>query len=169
MFLHTNMETTKSRKCDRANANTSMAAGSSSNDFGGHDDDRSMALALALQAEDDEALAKTLMLEEEEREREHRQRQAGQQQQQQQQQQRGPLPGERLAGAAHKSIQHLGKATCKKIEAHFLKKQQTLTLAELLRIFRSERREEMLTLVDPGQRQRIEAELVAASLDFPPG
>ena len=169
MFLHTNMETTKSRKCDRANANTSMAAGSSSNDFGGHDDDRSMALALALQAEDDEALARTLMLEEEEREREHRQRQAGQQQQQQQQQQRGPLPGERLAGAAHKSIQHLGKSTCKKIEAHFLKKQQTLTLAELLRIFRSERREEMLTLVDPGQRQRIEAELVAASLDFPPG
>ena len=168
MFLHTNMETTKSRKCDRANANTSMAAGSSSNDFGGHDDDRSMALALALQAEDDEALARTLMLEEEEREREHRQRQAGQQQQQQQQQ-RGPLPGERLAGAAHKSIQHLGKSTCKKIEAHFLKKQQTLTLAELLRIFRSERREEMLTLVDPGQRQRIEAELVAASLDFPPG
>ena len=169
MFLHTNMETTKSRKCDRANANTSMAAGSSSNDFGGHDDDRSMALALALQAEDDEALARTLMLAEEEREREHRQRQAGQQQQQQQQQQRGPLPGERLAGAAHKSIQHLGKATCKKLEAHFLKKQQTLTLAELLRIFRSERREEMLTLVDPGQRQRIEAELVAASLDFPPG
>ena len=149
-----------------------MAAGSSSNDFGGHDhaDDRSLALALALQAEDDEALARTLMLEEEEREREHRQRQAGQQQQQQQQQQqRGPLPGERLDGAAHKSIQHLGKATCKKLEAHFLKKQQTLTLAELLRIFRSERREEMLTLVDPGQRQRIEAELVAASLDFPPG
>ena len=168
MFLHTNMDN-KVPKCDRANANTSMAAGSSSNDFGGHDDDRSMALALALQAEDDEALARTLMLEEEEREREHRQRQAGQQQQQQQQQQRGPLPGERLAGAAHKSIQHLGKATCKKIEAHFLKKQQTLTLAELLRIFRSERREEMLTLVDPGQRQRIEAELVAASLDFPPG
>ena len=36
-----------------------------------------------------------------------------------------------------------------------------------MKIFRSEQREEMLMLVDPGQRQRIEAELVAASLDFP--
>ena len=139
-----------------------MAAGPSSNDVGNHDP--SLALALALQAEDDEALARTLMAEEEERERQHRERQAAQPTHQQQ---RGPLPGERLSMAAHKSIQHLGKATCKKLEAHFLKKQQTLTLEELLKIFRSERREEMLMLVDPGQRQRIEAELVAATLDFP--
>ena len=79
----------------------------------------------------------------------------------------GPLPGERLAGAAHKSIQHLGKATCKKLEAHFLTSRQTLTLAELLRLYRGPRRDELMSYIDSGQRERVTAELIAADLDFP--
>ena len=79
----------------------------------------------------------------------------------------GPLPGERLASAAHKSCQHMGRNTAKKIEARFCKGGQTLTLATLLMLFRSDQREEVLMLVDSGQRQRVEAELVALTLDFP--
>ena len=70
--------------------------------------DPSLALALALQAEDDEALARKLMAEDEANERQRRQRQETQPAQQEQ---HGPLPGERLKSAAHKSITHLGKAT----------------------------------------------------------
>ena len=140
-----------------------MAASSSNTE----DDDPSLALALALQAEDDAALARNLMHEEEE----NRRRQRQQQQTVQSTSAAaatGPLPGERLAGAAHKSISHLGKNTCKKLAAHFLKGgQTTLSLAELLRLFRGPQREELLMLCDAGQRQRIEAELVAADLDFP--
>lgn len=131
-------------------------------------DDPSLALALALQSADDAELARQMMADEEERERQHRRgQQVAAPATASQQQHHGPLPGERLAAAAHKSIQHLGKNTCKKLESHFLKNKQTMTLAELLKIFRSARREEMLMLVDAGQRQRIEAELVAADLDFP--
>ena len=80
----------------------------------------------------------------------------------------GPLPGERLAGPAHKSVHHLGKGTASKLQKHFLKAQGgPLTLAELLRIFRWPKREELLGLIDAGQRQRVEAELVALALDFP--
>ena len=78
---------------------------------------------------------------------------------------RGRLPGEVLAGTAHKAIQHLGKGTAKKLEAHF--KRQPLTLRETLELFNGPRREELLMLIDAGQRQRVEAELVALSLDFP--
>ena len=156
-------------------------AGSSSDPIGlRHDDedDPSIALALALQAEEDERMAMELLQEEEAASRQQPPRTSsssstarGQQQQQQQYQQvassTGRLPGERLAGAAHKTVQHLGRGTAKKIESHFLKGQAILTLAELLRIFRGDRREEMLMLIDAGQRSRVEAELVALTLDFP--
>ena len=137
-----------------------MAASSS------EDLDPSLALALALQAEDDAAIARNLMHEEEESLRRRQQQSvppqpAGAAAD-------GPLPGERLAGAAHKTINHLGKNTCKKLALHFRKGgQTTLTLAELLRLFRGPQRDELLMLCDAGQRQRIEAELVAADLDFP--
>ena len=67
---------------------------------------------------------------------------------------------------AHKACQHLGRNTCKKIESHFLKSNQSLTLAALLQLFSSAKREELLMMVDAGQRQRVEAELVALALDF---
>ena len=61
----------------------------------------------------------------------------------------------------------MGRNTAKKIEARFCKGGQTLTLATLLMLFRSDQREEVLMLVDSGQRQRVEAELIALTLDFP--
>ena len=73
-----------------------------------------------------------------------------------------------LTSAAHKSVQHLGKGTAKRIEEKYLKKQQLLTLQELLRLFNGPQREELLMMVDAGQRERVEAELVALALDFPP-
>ena len=77
----------------------------------------------------------------------------------------GRLPGELLNGRASKAVQHLGKGTVKKLEAHF--KKQPMSLRELLAIFHGPRREEMLMLIDAGQRARVEAELVALALDFP--
>ena len=148
-------------------------AGSSCDSVPREEEDPSLALALALQAEEDERLALELMREDEVAARpkqpQQPQQPAGQhlQQQQQQPHQPGRLPGEILAGAAHKAVQHLGRGTAKKLEAHFLKGQMALSLAELLRIFRGDRREELLMLIDAGQRSRVEAELVALSLDFP--
>ena len=78
----------------------------------------------------------------------------------------GRLPGEILAGPAHKAVQHLGRGTCKKLEGHF-KCKEAMSLRELLRLFGGPKREELLMLIDAGQRQRVEAELVALSLDFP--
>ena len=63
-------------------------------------------------------------------------------------------------------MQHLGRGTCKKIEAH-LHRKEALSLRALLQLFNSERRDEVLMLVDIGQRVRVEAELCALSLDFP--
>ena len=72
------------------------------------------------------------------------------------------LPGELLGGPAHKAVQHLGRGTAKKLEAHF---KTSLSLRELLRLFHGARREELLMLIDAGQRDRVEAELVALALD----
>ena len=72
------------------------------------------------------------------------------------------LPGELLNDRASKAVQHLGKGTVKKLEAHF---KTSLSLRELLRLFHGARREELLMLIDAGQRDRVEAELVALALD----
>jgi hypothetical protein len=118
-----------------------------------------LALARQLQEEEDAALA--LALQQDDRASKPSSSAAGALQPS------GRLPGERLAGPAHSSVHHLGRGTASKLQTHFLKAQQPLTLAELLRIFRGTRREELLGLIDAGQRQRVEAELVALDLDFP--
>ena len=151
----------------RAQEHPNGMAGSSSDPIGGgvrhhESDDPSLALALRLQEEEDAALALSLQ---------EADLSAAASPQPQPAMvatpDRGRLPGELLVGPAHKAVQHLGRGTAKKIEVHM--KQQPLTLRDLLRLFNGPRREELLGLVDAGQRQRVEAELVALSLDFPAG
>ena len=139
-------------------------AGSSTDPVGGSahhpEDDPSLALALRLQEEDDAALA--LSLQEAEHASPPPPRPAPR-----------PVPAASapapraplLTTPAHKVVQHLGRGTCKKIQEHF--KCSSLSLRDVLQIFNSARREEMLMLVDSGQRQRVEAELIAMAIDFP--
>lgn len=79
---------------------------------------------------------------------------------------RGKLPGELLAGPAYKAVAHLGRGTAKRMEAHFNLRGQ-LSLDALLDLYAGPRRSDCLSLVDAGQRQRVEAELIALTLDFP--
>ena len=122
------------------------------------DEEASLALARQLQEEDDAAMAAQLTADEE------RSMVVAQQLPRDRPQAAARAPPH-LASPAHKVCQHLGRQTCKKIAAHFVN-QTTLTLEDLLRIFRSKRREELLMMVDAGQRERVEAEIVALDLDF---
>jgi hypothetical protein len=135
-------------------------AGSSSQPFydDGEPDDPSLALALRLQQEEDEALALALQEEEAAVPPPSARRPPPSPQQR--------APGVVLDAPAHKAVQHLGRGTCKKLETHF-KLKGGLTLRELLRLFAGDRREEMMMLIDAGQRQRVEAELVAQAIDHP--
>ena len=139
-----------------------MAASSSSDVLPYTDDDASIRLAMALQAEADEELVREMMMEQEQP-----RPTAAPHDGPTALPRNGPLPGEKLRGPAHSAIQHLGRKTAKKLEAHFMKSGKQLTLAELLRLFRGPQWEEVLMLIDPGQRERIEAELVSADLDYP--
>ena len=125
-------------------------------------DELSLALARQLQEEDDAVMAAQLIADDA--------RSATAAKQQHSQPLMTTLSAGRaphLASPAHKVCQHLGRQTCKKISEHFLKQNTPMTLGELLRIFRSSKqREALLMLVDAGQRERVEAELVALDLDF---
>ena len=144
-------------------------AGSSTDAIGGpiyYDDDDddpdllSLRLARQLQADDDAAFAAQLMQEEEDAAAE-----VSHAQQSSARAATGPLPGEQLAGAAHKSVKHLGKNTCKAIAKKF-STPSPLSLRHLLQISTSTRREEMLAMVDAGQRERVAAELIALAIDL---
>ena len=137
-------------------------AGSSSDPLPFMLDELSLALARQLQEEDDAVMAAQLIADDA--------RSATAAKQQHGQPLMTTLSAGRaphLASPAHKVCQHLGRQTCKKISEHFLKQNTPMTLGELLGIFRSSKqRETLLMMVDAGQRERVEAELVALDFDF---
>ena len=139
-----------------------MAASSSTDPFPGADDDPSIALARALQLEEDAALAAALAAEDS----------------------RpvahaaggtssaavvaGALPAaDRLSSPAYKQVQHLGRGTAKRIADILGLK--SLTLRGLLLAVDGPRAAEIMACIDAGQRDRVQATLVALRLDLLPG
>ena len=139
-------------------------AGSSSDPLGTEvhhpEDDPSLALAIALQQDEDAALALALQ----EEEAAPRAAAASAASATAASSSSAGRPGVTLAWPAHRAVQHLGRGTCKKIAA--LNRTETLSLRGLLKLFNGPRQHEVLMLVDSGQRQRVEAELVALAHDF---
>ena len=139
-------------------------AGSSSDPLPFMLDELSLALARQLQEEDDAVMAAQLIADDA-RSATAAKEQRGQPSSLTSTPSAGRAP--HLASPAHKVCQHLGRQTCKKISEHFLKQNTPMTLGELLGIFRSSKqRETLLMMVDAGQRERVEAELVALDFDF---
>ena len=146
-----------------------MAASSSTDPLDGprgaifdDDDDPSAALARALQLEEDAAMAAALAAEDARPAAPHT---TG----------AGPanivagaMPAaDRLSAPAYKQVQHLGRGTAKRMAE--LLNLPSLTLRDLLRAADGPRAAEILQCVDAGQRDRVQASLVALRMDLLPG
>ena len=70
-----------------------------------------------------------------------------------------------LGSPSHKAITCLGRNTALKINARF---GIGPTLRELLKLVEGPRRAEVLALIDPGSRDRVDAELTALRIDLLP-
>ena len=77
----------------------------------------------------------------------------------------GALPVERLASAAHKQVTHLGRNTAKKIQTKFSIGPST---RDFLQLVNGPKHTEVLAMIDVGQRSRVEAEIVALTVDLLP-
>ena len=144
-----------------------MAASSSTDPLDGprgaifdDDDDPSVALARALQLEEDAAMAAALAAEDA---RPAAPRAAGAAKIV-----AGAMPAaDRLSAPAYKQVQHLGRGTAKRMAE--LLQLPSLTLRDLLRAADGPRAAEILQCIDAGQRDRVQASLVALRMDLLPG
>ena len=146
-----------------------MAASSSTDPLDGprgaifdDDDDPSVALARALQLEEDAATAAALAAEDA-RPAAPRAAGAGSAKIV-----AGAMPAaDRLSSPAYKQVQHLGRGTAKRMAE--LLNLPSLTLRDLLRAADGPRAAEILQCIDAGQRDRVQASLVALRMDLLPG
>ena len=145
-----------------------MAASSSTDPLDGprgahfdDDNDPSVALARALQLEEDAALAAALAAEDS-RPVAHAGGASSAAVV------AGALPAaDRLSSPAYKQVQHLGRGTAKRIADILGLK--SLTLRDLLLAVDGPKAAEIMACIDAGQRDRVQATLVALRLDLLPG
>ena len=147
-----------------------MAASSSTDPLDGprgaifdDDDDPSVALARALQLEEDAAMAAALAAEDARPAAVPHTAGAGSAKIV-----AGAMPAaDRLSAPAYKQVQHLGRGTAKRMAE--LLNLPSLTLRDLLCAADGPRAAEILQCIDAGQRDRVQASLVALRMDLLPG